>query len=115
MAHGSYRPKGARGGIVIASTKLLEELKQSLGEYFFYAAKMADDSVNVEAYKGVPGAQMPEALALYYSVERSGLPLSAGGYFDQPYLLSQVMDVCASMANEDQLVRDADAQFPGPG
>jgi len=40
----------------------------------------------------------PEILVLYEGLKKSGLPLVAGGYVDQPYLISEYLEAAQNVS-----------------
>lgn len=75
---------GAAGGRLVLDE--IETIKEEIGEYF---GGLNEFKLGA---RGTP-PRKPEILMMYEDVTKSGLPLVAGGYVDQPYLTSLYLEI----------------------
>lgn len=92
---------GYGGGRVIEEA--LAGLREEVLDYLGQEVGRTQNDLIALASEGERKA-CPRAFSIYLVFRQEGLPLVAGGFFDQPYLLSRIMHVCRECLDEHQVV-----------
>jgi hypothetical protein len=78
---------------------ILDQISDDIQEYYGLLNELKMGAISKPPEK-------PDILELYQSWKRSGLPFLAGGYVDQPYLLTVFMDTVQNVTEMMEIINN---------